>query len=85
MALVMLAALFLIKQKVAHRETWPMLSLNDLVTAISHLLPKRQMTAPELADVIERRHRDRTAAKNSHLCRQRRLAASVKTAFAGGG
>ena len=35
MALVMLAALFLVKQKVAHRETWPMLSLNDLVTAIA--------------------------------------------------
>lgn len=85
MALVMLAALFLIKQKVAHRETWPMLSLNDLVTAISHLLPKRQMTAPELADVIERRHRDRTAAKDSHLGRQRQLAAQMKAAFAGGG
>ncbi len=85
MALVMLAALFLIKRKVAHRETWPMLSLNDLVTAIAHLLPKRQMTAPELADVIERRHRDRTAAKNSHLGRQRRLAASMKAAFADGG
>jgi hypothetical protein len=46
MALVMLAALFLVKQKMAHRETWPMLSLNDLVTAIAHILPRRQMSAP---------------------------------------
>lgn len=39
MALVMLAALFSVKREVAHRETWPMLSLNDLVTAIAHMLP----------------------------------------------
>jgi SRSO17 transposase len=72
MALVMLAALFLIKQKVTHRETWPMLSLNDLVTAISHMLPKRQMGASELAGVIERRHRNRAAAKHAHRRRQSR-------------
>jgi SRSO17 transposase len=70
MALVMLAALFLVKQKTTHRETWPMLSLNDLVTAIAHMLPKRQMSAPELAAVIERRHRNRAAAKDVHRRRQ---------------
>ena len=73
MALVMLAALFLVKQKAAHRETWPMLSLNDLVTAIAHMLPKRQMTAPELADVLARRHQARLAAKDSHARKQRGL------------
>ncbi len=72
MALVMLAALFLVKQKVTHRETWPMLSLNDLVTAIAHMLPKRQMGAAELAEVIERRHRNRSLAKDSHRRRQAR-------------
>ena len=72
MALVMLATLFLVKQKMTHRQSWPMLSLNDMVTAIAHMLPKRQMTAPELAAVIERRHRDREAAKQSHRRRQQR-------------
>lgn len=35
MALVMLATLFLVKQKILGRRQWPMLSINDLVTAIS--------------------------------------------------
>jgi multicomponent K+:H+ antiporter subunit D len=80
MALVMLATLFLVKQKITHRDTWPMLSLNDLVTAIAHLLPQRQMTAPELAAVIERRHRDRNAAKDSHRRKQLRTASSLRGA-----
>lgn len=70
MALVMLAALFLVKQKRTHRQTWPMLSLSDMVTAIAHMLPKRQMSATELAGVIERRHQLRKAAKESHRRRQ---------------
>lgn len=73
MALVMLAALFLVQQKASHRETWPMLSLNDLVTAIAHMLPKRQMTTTELADVIDRRHQARRAARQGHTGRQQRL------------
>ena len=73
MSLVMLAALFLVKQKMAHRETWPMLSLNDLVTAIAHMLPRRQMSAPELANILSRRHQARHAAKECHARKQRRL------------
>jgi len=45
MALVMLGTLFLVKQKKAGRQQWPMLSFNDLVTALAHLLPRRQLTA----------------------------------------
>ena len=51
MALVMLGTLFLVKQKKAGRQQWPMLSFNDLVTALEHLLPRRQLTAEELADI----------------------------------
>ena len=40
MALVMPATPFLVKQKMAHHQTWPMLSLNDLVTAIAHMCLK---------------------------------------------
>jgi hypothetical protein len=50
-----------------------MLSLNDLVTAIAHLLPRRQMTAPELADILSRRHQVRRAAKDTHTRKQKRL------------
>jgi hypothetical protein len=57
----------------AHRETWPMLSLNDPFTAIAHMLPRRQMPAPELADILSRRHQARHAAKDCHARKQRRL------------
>jgi hypothetical protein len=57
----------------AQREAWPMLSLNDLFTAIAHMLPRRQMSASELADLLSRRHRARRAAKDCHARKQRRL------------
>jgi len=64
MALVMLGTLFLAKQKKAGRQQWPMLSFNDLVTALAHLLLRRQMTASELVEVITQRHRLRQQAKD---------------------
>lgn len=72
MALVMLATLFLLKQKRLGRQQWPMLSLNDLVTALTHLLPRRQLTAQELAGIIEDRHRLRRKAKESHAKQSRK-------------
>jgi len=57
MALVMLGTLFLVKQKKTGRQQWPMLSFNDLVAALEHLLPRRRLTAEELADIIGKRHR----------------------------
>ena len=72
MALVMLATLFLAKQKIQGRGHWPMLSFNDLVTALAHLLPRRQLTAEDLADIITQRHRRREQAKECHA---RRVAA----------
>jgi SRSO17 transposase len=69
MTLVMLGTLFLVKQKQAGRQQWPMLSFNDLVTALAHLLPHRQLTAEALADVINKRHALRQKAKESHARR----------------
>jgi SRSO17 transposase len=69
MALVMLGTLFLVKQKQAGRQQWPMLSFNDLVTALEQLLPRRQLTAEELADIIRKRHDLRQKAKKSHARR----------------
>jgi hypothetical protein len=66
MALVMLGTLFLAKQKLLARKSWPMLSFNDLVTALAQLLPRRQLTAEELAFLIQKRHRMRQHAKQSH-------------------
>lgn len=68
-ALVMLGTLFLVKQKVQGRQQWPMLSFNDLVTALAHLLPRRQLTADALAEIIDKRHLLRRQAKESHARR----------------
>jgi len=69
MALVTLGTLFLLKQKIQGRKQWPMLSLNDLVTALSHLLPRRQLTVEDLAAIIDKRHYLRQKAKESHIRR----------------
>jgi hypothetical protein len=69
MALVMLGTLLLVKQKSEGRNQWPMLSFNDLVTALAHLLPRRQLTAEDLAAIITKRHRLRQQAKASHARR----------------
>jgi len=42
---------------------------NDLVTALEHLLPRRYLTAEELADIINKRHYLRRKAKGSHARR----------------
>lgn len=59
-------------QKVEGRQQWPMLSFNDLITALAHLLPRRQLTAEDLADIIAKRHRLRQQAKDSHARRSAR-------------
>lgn len=69
MALVMLGTWFLVKPKIEGRKQWPMLSFNDLVTALAHLLPRRQLTAEDLAAIITKRHRLRQQAKESHARR----------------
>jgi hypothetical protein len=69
MALVMLATLFLVKQKQGGRQQWPVLPFNDFVTALEHLLPRRQLTAEELADIIAKRHDLGRKAKESYARR----------------
>lgn len=66
MALVMLGALFLVKEKITARAHAPMLSLNDLVTVLRQLLPPQQPTVETLAATITQRHRMRLSAKASH-------------------
>ena len=62
--------MFLVKHKIVGRQQWPMLSFNDLVTALAHLLPRRKLTAKELADNINQRHRLRKKAKDFQIKRQ---------------
>ena len=58
MALVMVAMLFLLKERLALQAEAPMLSLADLVMAINQLLPRPEPTPNRIASIIHERHMD---------------------------
>ena len=64
MALVMIALMFLAKERITHRETADLLSCNDLVEIMRHKLPSKIQTNADLVASIEDRHRRRQNAKN---------------------
>ncbi len=64
MALVMVALMFLAKERLAHRETADLLSCNDLVQIMRHKLPNQIETDADLVAPIEDRHRRRQLAKD---------------------
>lgn len=64
MALVMVALMFLAKERLANRETANLLSCNDLVEIMRHKLPSKIETDADLAASIEDRHRRRQLAKD---------------------
>ena len=64
MALVMVALMFLAKERMAHRETAELLSCNDLVEIMRHKLPRKIETDADLVALIENRHRRRQRAKD---------------------
>jgi SRSO17 transposase len=57
MALVMVALMFLAKERMAHRDTADLLSCNDLVEIMRHKLPSKIQTDADLVASIEDRHR----------------------------
>ena len=62
MALVMIALMFLAKERLANRETTQLLSCNDLVEIMRHKLPTKINCDEDLVSMIENRHRRRRAA-----------------------
>jgi SRSO17 transposase len=70
MALVMVALMFLAKERLANRETATLLSCNDLVEIMRHKLPTKIETDADLAASIEDRHRRRHRAMDSAYRKQ---------------
>ena len=62
MALVMVALMFLAKERLAHRDTDSLLSCNDLVQILKHKLPSKIETDEDLVTTIQNRHRRRRDA-----------------------
>lgn len=73
MALVMVALMFLAKERLAHRETAELLSCNDLVEIMRHQLPTKIETDDDLVAMIEDRHRRRRVAMDHAYRKQARM------------
>jgi len=66
MALVSLAMLFVLKERVAHAESAPLLSARDIVELLAFYLPRRGGSEREVLDDLVCRHHQRQRASASH-------------------
>jgi len=62
MALVMMAMLFMLKQRIEHQDELPLLSCADIETLLAHLLPRRDVGVEEVIRQMEVRHQKRQAS-----------------------
>ncbi len=70
MALVMMAMLFMLKEKVTTQEDIPLLSCADIETLLARFLPRRDVTADEVIRQMEVRHSQRQASIDQAYARQ---------------
>jgi SRSO17 transposase len=71
MALVMMAMLFMLEERLLHQETRPLLSGTDIRALLNHFLPRRDTTFEEVLRQMELRHRKRQAGIDSANRKQR--------------
>jgi SRSO17 transposase len=70
MALVMMATLFMLEEKLFQKEAYPLLSCSDIEVLLAHFLPRRDVTVAEVIRQMEARHRARQNATESAYRRQ---------------
>jgi len=66
MALVSMAMLFMLKERVGHAHSAPMLSARDIVELLEYYLPRRGNKEEEVIADLVVRHKQRIAAAKSH-------------------
>ena len=71
MALVMMAMLFMLKERIEHEEDCPLLSCADIETLLAHFLPRRDTGVDEVIRQMEERHRKRRASIDFAYAKQR--------------
>ncbi len=71
MALVMMAMVFMLSEKIKHKDAYPLLSCADIEDLLAHFLPRRDITKGEVLRQMEERHRQRHKAIISHSNRRR--------------
>ena len=65
-ALVMMAMLFMLCERIDHKDTYPLLSCADIEELLAHFLPRRDVSEEEVIFQLEHRHRQRQKAIESH-------------------
>jgi hypothetical protein len=70
MAMVMMAMLFLLEQRLFYKKNMPLLSCFDIVCILSFLLPQRAFTTDEVFRQMEVRHKKRQSAIDSAYRKQ---------------
>lgn len=74
MALVMMAMLFMLSERIYHKVSCPFLSCADIEELLAHFLPRRDVTEEEVISQLEQRHRQRQKAIDSHTrCQQKKI------------
>jgi len=73
MALVMMAGLFMLQQRVAQLESYPLLSCYDLQVLLAKTLPTKQIDFGVLLAQMEERHRRRLSAIESATKRKKKM------------
>ena len=71
MALVMMAMLFMLEERLIQKESFPLLSCSDIEVLLAHFLPRRDITVDEVVRQMEARHEARQAAIDAAYRRQR--------------
>lgn len=71
MALVMMAMLFMLTERIHHKKTFPLLSCADIEALLARFLPRRDVTEEEVIYQLEHRHHQRQMAIESHTRRQK--------------
>ena len=65
MALVMMAMLFMLNERIRNKDEYPLLSCSDIEILLAHFLPRRDTTKAEVIRQMEERHKKRQAATAS--------------------
>ena len=64
--------LFVLKERIAHSDSVPLLSTRDIVELLTYYLPRRGGTEEEVYHDLLRRHRQRNQAAINHASTQRK-------------
>ena len=74
MALVMMAMLFMLSERIHHKEAYPLLSCSDIEELLARFLPRQDVREKHVLFQLEQRHRQRQKAIDSHTRCQKRSA-----------